>query len=562
MAILRVNLSDRTYSYEEIPESLLHLGGRGLIAKVSLDEILPTCDPLGLENKLIVAPGLLTGTGIPSTGRLSIGGKSPLTGTIKESNVGGTVSQAMVSLGLKVVILEGKASSLMVLNIKKDAVEFIDGKEYQGMGNYEFTKVINQKSPSEISILSIGPAGEKLFLTASIAATNIEGIPSRHAGRGGMGTVMGSKNIKGITFEKGKNKVIEPTSPEEFKKSTKALAKALIAHPTTGKTLPKYGTSVIVNVTQNAGSLPTRNFSSGQFQGADLISGETLKNLLDSRGGRTGHACHRGCIIKCSNIYNDQEGNYLTSSLEYETLAMFGSNCDIDDLDTIAQLDRLCDDYGIDTIEMGAAMGVAMGAGVIPFGDGPGAINLIKGIVQDNPMGKILGQGCAHTGKALGIKRIPVVKNQSLAAYDPRSLKGAGVTYATTTMGADHTNGNGLGGDIDPLKPAGQIEYSRFFQRLSALFDTLGLCWFTRAPIIQDFTLLDNIMNALIGGDWTKDKLLEFGNAIIGYEREFNKRAGFLPEHDRLPEFFLTEKLPPHNVIFDVTKEELDEIHG
>jgi aldehyde:ferredoxin oxidoreductase len=561
MVILRLDLTSRTYKYENTQERYSLLGGRGLIARIALDEIPPLSSPLGPENKLIFAPGLLTGTGLPSTGRLSIGGKSPLTNTIKESNVGGTASQGLSSLGLKAVIIEGISDKLSVLIISEGKVEFLDGSKYRRLGNYDFCQGAFTDFGKDISVLSIGPAGEDAMLAASIAVTNIEGMPSRHAGRGGMGALMGSKGIKGIIIQKGSiGKSLK--NPEEYKLRVKEYTKALLEHPTTGKTLPRFGTSAIVNVTQNAGALPTRNFSQGQFEGADLISGESLVKLLDERGGKTGHPCHRGCVIKCSNIYMDKNKDYLTSGLEYETIAMLGSNCGIDDLDVIAELDRLCDDIGIDTIEIGAAVAVAMEGGVLPFGDGKGVIELVKSIPYGTPIGKLLGNGCNAIGTALGVKRIPVVKNQSLAAYDPRALKGVGVTYSTTTMGADHTNGNGLGGDIDPLKADGQIEYSRFFQRLATLFDSLGLCWFTRAPIIQNFSLLENLMNAYGEGPRNKEKLLAYGKEIIEFEREFNKRAGFLPKDDRLPDYFLTEKLPPHNSTFDVPERELDEIHG
>lgn len=561
MVILRIDLTSKIYKYEDIPESYSLLGGRGLIARIALNEIPPLSSPLGPENKLIVAPGLLTGTGLPSTGRLSIGGKSPLTNTIKESNVGGTASQGLSSLGLKAVIIEGISDKLVVLIISEGKVDFLDGSKYRSLGNYDFCQGAFTDFVKDISVLSVGPAGEDAMLAASIAVTNIEGMPSRHAGRGGMGALMGSKGIKGIIIQKGSiGKNLK--NPEEYKLRVKEYTKALLEHPTTGKTLPRFGTSAIVNVTQNAGALPTRNFSQGQFEGADLISGESLVKLLDERGGKTGHPCHRGCVIKCSNIYLDKNKDYLTSGLEYETIAMLGSNCGIDDLDVIAELDRLCDDIGIDTIEIGAAVAVAMEGGVLPFGDGKGVIELVKSIPLGTPIGKLLGNGCNSIGTALGVKRIPVVKNQSLAAYDPRALKGVGVTYSTTTMGADHTNGNGLGGDIDPLKADGQIEYSRFFQRLATLFDSLGLCWFTRAPIIQNFSILENLMNAYGEGPWSKEKLLAYGKEIIEYEREFNKGAGFLSKDDRLPDYFLTEKLPPHNSTFDVPERELDEIHG
>ena len=216
-----------------------------------------------------------------------------------------------------------------------------------------------------------------------------------------------------------------------------------------------------------AGAYPTRNFSTGQFEGAGKISGETQAELENARGGEGSatHGCHRGCVIRCSGTFYDKNGNFLTKQPEYETVWAHGGNCGIDDLDAIAQIDRLDDDYGVDTIEMGATIAVAMEAGVAEFGDAEAAINLVKEVGKGTPLGRILGNGAAVTGKVFGVERVPVVKNQAMPAYDPRAVQGIGVTYATTTMGADHTAGYAVatnimkvGGDVDPLKPEGQVE--------------------------------------------------------------------------------------------------------
>jgi aldehyde:ferredoxin oxidoreductase len=561
---LYVNMDKCEIEISKPPEKYLSLGGRALTSSFILDNVDPICFPLGRFNKLIIAPGLLSHSSIPCTGRLSIGAKSPLTGTIKESNVGGTASKDICRLGYRAIVIEGKPESdkLYVLVITPDNVKLVEKPELKGKGNYETVKILKDEFGKRVSVLSIGPAGEMGMAAAGIAVTNIEGMPSRFAGRGGLGAVMGSKGIKAIVIDPKNLQLPKPVNSEKYKELLKDYVSKFKENPVTSTVLPTYGTANIVSITQELGAIPTRNFSEGRFEAADLINGYALKRLTDERGGKTGHPCYPGCIIKCSNIYNDPNGGYLTSGLEYETIVLLGSNCGIGDLDTIAKLDRLCDDYGIDTIETGAAVGVAMEAGVLNFGDGEGTIDLVHQIGRGTTLGRILGQGAGVTGRVFNVYRTPVVKNQSLAAYDPRALKGGGVTYATTPMGADHTNGNGLGGNSDPLRPEGQVEYSRYFQIAAAYIDSLGLCWFTRGPLLGNLELLAEISNSYLGLNLTKDSFETLGKQVISTEKEFNRRAGFNSSHDRLPEFFKLEPLKPHNVVFDVPDEELDNVHN
>jgi aldehyde:ferredoxin oxidoreductase len=268
----------------------------------------------------------------------------------------------------------------------------------------------------------------------------------------------------------------------------------------------------------------------------------------------------------------DKDGHYLTKQPEYETVWSHGANCGIDDLDAIAMLDRLDDDYGLDTIEMGATIGVAMEAGLAKFGDAQAAINLIKEVGKGTPLGRILGNGAAVTGKVFGVERVPVVKGQALPAYDPRAIQGMGVTYATSTMGADHTAGYAVtanvlkvGGYVDPLKAEGQIELSRNLQIATAAIDATGMCLFIAFAILdqpETFQALLDLLNALYGLNLTGDDVTALGKKILTMERDFNKRAGFTNQQDRLPEFFKKELLPPHNVVFQVTDEDLDKVYN
>jgi aldehyde:ferredoxin oxidoreductase len=379
---------------------------------------------------------------------------------------------------------------------------------------------------------------------------------------------MGSKGVKVIILDDGGMKMRSPKDPDGFKAANKTWVDGLKKHPVTGEALPAYGTNVLTNIVNEAGAYPTNNFSSGRFEGASNISGETEAEIETSRGGLATHGCHRGCIIRCSGIYNDADGNYLTKQPEYETVWAHGGNCGIDDLDSIAMLDRLDDDFGLDTIEMGATIGVAMEAGLADFGDAEAAIKLIKEVGEGTPLGRILGNGAAVTGKVFGVEKVPVVKGQAFPAYDPRAVQGIGVTYATTTMGADHTAGYAVatnilkvGGDVDPLKPEGQVELSRNLQIATAAVDSTGMCLFIAFAVLdqpETFQALIDMINAFYGLSLTADDVSELGKSVLKNERDFNTRAGFTKEHDRLPEYFIKETLPPHDVKFEVTDEEMD----
>ena len=405
---------------------------------------------------------------------------------------------------------------------------------------------------------------------ASVAFTDMEQRPTRHAGRGGVGAVMGSKGVKVIVLDDSDMPARAPKDAEKFKTANKAFVQGLKKHPITGEGLPAYGTNILTNVINEAGALPTHNFQTGRFEGAGNISGETQSEMMTSRGGKVKKGCHKGCVIQCSGIYNDEDGNYLTKRPEYETVWAHGGNCGIDDMDAIAMLDRLDDDFGLDTIEMGATIGVAMEAGLAEFGDGKAAIDLLKEVGQGTPLGRVLGSGAAVTGQVFGVERVPVVKRQALPAYDPRSVQGIGVTYATSTMGADHTAGYavtanvlGVGGSVDPLKPEGQIELSRNLQIATAAIDATGFCLFIAFAILDQedtFGAMLDMLGAFTGQELTGDDVVALGKKILDYERDFNSRAGFTAKDDRLPGFFKTESLSPHNVTFEVKDEDLDQV--
>jgi aldehyde:ferredoxin oxidoreductase len=550
------------------------LGGRALTSAIVSKEVPPLCHPLGEDNKLVIAPGLLSGTTAAMSGRISVGCKSPLTGGIKEANAGGQPSQMIARLGYAAIVLEGKPkeNKLYKILINKKGVEIKEEKSLSMLGNYDLVDKMKTQHGEKISCISIGPAGEMKLAAASIACTDMELRPTRHAGRGGVGAVMGAKGVKVIVIDDDGMKMREPKDPEKFKEANKEWVAGLRKHPVSGEGLPAYGTNVLTNVINEAGAYPTKNFMWGRFDNCEKISGETQAGLEEKRGGKGAatHGCHRGCIIRCSGTFFNKDGQYLTKQPEYETVWAHGGNCGIDDIDVIAQLDRMDDDFGLDTIEMGATIGVAMEAGIAEFGDAKAAIKLVKEVGAGTPLGRILGSGAAVTGKVFGVERVPVVKGQSMPAYDPRGVQGIGVTYATSTMGADHTAGYavasnimGVGGKVDPLKPEGQIELSRNLQIATAAVDSTGMCLFVAFPVLdqpETFQALIDLINSFYGLSLTADDVTALGKSVLKNEREFNLQAGLTSKDDRLPDFFKKEKLPPHDIIFQVKDEDLDQV--
>ncbi|MFC1863349.1 aldehyde ferredoxin oxidoreductase family protein [Thermodesulfobacteriota bacterium] len=550
------------------------LGGRALTSAIVSKEVPPTCHPLSADNKLVIAPGLLSGSIAAMSGRISVGCKSPLTGGIKEANSGGQPSQMLARLGYAGIVIEGKPKDdgLYKIVINKDGVEIKSGNDLKLLGNYDLVDKMKAEFGEKIACISIGQAGEMKLSAASIAFTDMELRPTRHAGRGGVGAVMGSKGVKVIVVDDTGMTKRSPADPDKFKEANKIFVEGLRKHAVTGEGLPAYGTNVLMNVINEAGALPNCNFKKGRFEGVSNISGETQAETENTRGGEGSatHGCHRGCVIRCSGTYYDKDGNYLTKQPEYETVWAHGANCDIDDLDAIARMDRMDDDYGLDTIEMGATIGVAMDAGLAKFGDAKAAIGLLQEVGNGTPLGRVLGSGAAVTGQVFGVERVPVVKRQAMPAYDPRAVQGIGVTYATSTMGADHTAGYavtanvlGVGGNVDPLKPAGQIELSRNLQIATAFIDSAGMCLFIAFAILDQpdtFQAMIDLTSAFKGTDFTADDMTELGKKVLKMERDFNEKAGLTAKDDRLPDYFHKESLEPHNVTFQVTDEELDQV--
>ena len=568
--MLRVNMTDMSCTYEDVPEAFRGLGGRGLTSLLVAREVPPACNPLGPDNKLVFAPGILSGTACPNAGRLSVGGKSPLTGGIKESNVGGNASAKIARLGLAAVIIEGQAppESLYVLCLKKGAAELVPSPALQGAGTYRLTAALQETYSAKAAFLCIGSAGELRLRSASIQVTDLEGYPCRAAGRGGLGAVMGAKGLKAIVVDDSGGGPPEIADAALFAAGRTKAAEAIRSHPVTGEAMPALGTAMVVAPMNAVGAFPALNARVGTYEHWERISGEALADLIRSRGGKPTHAGCSSCIIRCSNVFVDAQGAYVTSGLEYETIWALGGMCDIADLDSIARFDYLCDDLGVDTMNTGCALAVAMEAGLAAFGDARGALKLVEEIGTGSALGRLIGDGPAAVGGAYGIDRVPAVKNQSVAAYDPRAIQGMGVTYATCTMGADHTAGwtvaaslEAMGGTLDPLSAHGQVDCSRDIQIHTAAADCTGLCQFTGFPlndIPRGSEGLREMISAATGVTIGPDYLTELGKRILRAEHAFNLKAGFTSADDRLPAFYLTEPLPAHNTTFLIADEDLD----
>lgn len=562
--ILRVNMHNKTITEEVFDNSIL-FGNRGLVAKVISEEVDPQCNPLGPDNKLVFATGLLAGTGISTTGRLSVGTKSPLTGTIKEANVGGNAGAQMITHGIKMIIFEDQPAEgdWNVFRIDQFGTASLeDGNAFQNFGTYETTEKLKELYGPKSAVCVIGIGGEKRLTAASIQVTdNSTGHPTRAAARGGVGAVMGSKGIKAILLEKPKKRVkLEPANKALLTESKTAITKMIQADPTTGVGLSLLGTMAYMDVTPEINVLPKKNFG-GEMLSAEqreAIGANTFAARANSFGGRAGVACQPGCIIRCSNIVNDKNGRMITSGLEYETAALFGPNCDIYDYDFLANMDRLCDDFGVDTIDVADGIAVAMDAGVIEWGDQEATYRLMEEMrTASTPLGEALGQGTAAVGRLLGHHRVPTVKNQSLPAYDPRNLQGIGVEYATFPGGADHTGGHPLGENIDHTKPQGQVELLKQLQASTAICDNT-MCLFAMLALAspEGLTLVAQAIEGAYGHPCDLERLMEIGSETVRMERKFNLEAGISLDADNLPDFFRTEPNASGNT-FDVSTDEL-----
>jgi aldehyde:ferredoxin oxidoreductase len=558
MKILRVDVKNEKIVYENLKEEWKSIGGSALIAKIMNKEVPPGADPLGPENLFIVAVGPLAGTGAPQLGRISVGAKSPLTLGIKEANSGGPAAQILDRIGIRAVIVHGapQGHQLYGLFISKDKTTFIPADDYRGLKNYELVSRLRKQYGEKVAVICTGIAGERKYKGASVSFTDIFGDPSRNAARGGLGAVMGSKGLKAIVIDPSHSGQVDLVHPEEFRKTVKSWVDTL-KHDISCSLYSRFGTPFAISNSASQGTLPSNNYRSGRPVNFIAVSGNSIQTILFERGGQM-HGCMPGCVIQCSIIYPDKDGKRLCAAYEYETIAMLGTNLGITDPDAIARLKFMCDDLGVDAIETGSSLGLGAEVGKMQFGDWQSAARLLGEIEEETPLGLALGNGVVATAKYLNTSRIPAYKGQAIPAHDPRSVKGTGVTYFTSPMGADHTAGLTY---RNPRNRDKQAENSLRSQIQAATCDAFGYCLNSvpggRASVYQLFA---DLMNARYGLQLTPKDIMEIGKQTLRDQLAFNEKAEFSQMDSKAAAFIREEKITPTDQVFDVDDGEIKNV--
>jgi aldehyde:ferredoxin oxidoreductase len=544
--LLYVDMTNLSTSFERFPEEWKLYGGRGLSAKILTKECDPSCDALGPDNVLVMAPGVLSGTTAPTSGRISIGGKSPLTNGIKEANAGGNPGQHLMKLGIRAVVVKGQpadADARYGLRVDESGASVVAADEYKGMWNYAACEKLLAGESKNASVISIGPAGELRLKGASVACTDqdAERRPARHAARGGLGAVMGSKGLKWVLVDPGKAKTRQPADSKAFNQLNKKYTKDYLDGPQ----MFQHGTSSVVPVANMLNTFVYKNRTEGQSPDVQTLDGARIVEGFEERGGGM-HNCMTGCIVKCSNIVHDKDGNYKTSALEFETLTLLGASCAIQTVDEVAELDRLCDELGLDTIETGAAIAILMDSGGMEWGDSAAAAELLKEIAEGSERGRMIGDGAVETGRKRGHARVPHARGQAIPAWDPRPLKATGVTYAAGPMGADHTAGLIVNPGLTPDQFA---QASQEAQLVNMVCDSSGFCQFI-APTLDD---MREYYGLLYGIEVTREEIADQGWECLEEEWRFNAAAGWKDEDNGLADCLVEEGIGPDQAMkFDV----------
>lgn len=553
--VLRVNLSSGKITKESLPVELAqkYVGGRGLASKYLLDEIDPLVDPFSPSNKIIFATGPLTGTSISCGARYMVVTKGPLTGAIACSNSGGHWGPELKFAGYDMLIVEGKSEKPCYISIIDDEVEIRSAENLWGRSTWEVEDAIKAEvGDSDARIASIGLAGEKLVRYACV-------INDKHraAGRSGVGAVMGSKNLKAIAV-RGTGPV-EIADGKSFLNAVVNFKAKIKENPVTGQGLPAYGTDILMNVINEHGALPTRNFLQSQFEGAEALSGEKLAQsfLVANK------ACF-ACTIGCGRVSKIKDAKYPNAGEgpEYESAYGLGAICGISDLSAVIKANFICNELGLDTISAGAAVAMAMEAfekGYIglreteiplSFGSSEALLTMLERIGKREGLGDILAEGSKRAADKFNHPELFMgVKGQDFAAYDPRGIQGMGLTYATSNRGACHLRSYTVGSEIlgipektDPFSTQGKWDLVKIYQDLTALVDSTGVCLFVTFGVTLDDLL--PALNAATGSNFTAEGLMETGERIWNLEKLFNIKAGFKKEDDNLPERLLEQGVP------------------
>ena len=526
--------------------------GRYYIAKTLLDMGIATVDPMSAANPLIFSAGPMAGTSFSNANRTSVGCKSPLTGGIKEANGGGTFGYALGQLGLSGFTLHGAADDWVVIHLRKDGtVEFDSADAYMGKGNYEAAALLHDRYGKKVSLALCGPVGEYGGLLAGIAFSDNDRRPSRLAARGGVGAVMGVKKVKAIVADLDKMPALYDR--KAVLSDVRTYAQKLGEDPVVMNFYNAVGTMGMADYMNYVGGLPVRNFSSGQQvntdEGTFKMGGDFIRTQNIARGGEHTHACMPGCVIQCSNVYADAEGNEVTSPVEYETLGLLGTNCGISEPDLLAALNHIANDLGVDSIETGATLGVLMEAGLAEFGDMDFMVQVLKEIREGSEEGKIWAQGTARVGEHYHVTRVPVIKKQAISAYDPRVVEVTGISMMASAQGADHTAGNAPRYKSDDKDLDNLVEVSLDAQVSAAATDSVGLCLFGRTVTNESLEFIAKSFNDAVGANLEPSFFMALGRETLVLEAEFNRQAGFTAADDELPAFFYSEPVAPTNQV-------------
>ncbi|MCB1789802.1 MAG: aldehyde ferredoxin oxidoreductase family protein [Gammaproteobacteria bacterium] len=567
--ILRIDLTSGTCTAEALNMAWAadYLGQRGLATKYLSEEVDPTCDALGPDNKLIMTTGPLTGTMASTGGRYSVVTKSPLTGLVACSNSGGFIGAEMKNAGWDMIIFEGKSPEPVYLYVENDTAELRSAAGLWGKSVWETDELLHKTHQDPLlRVACIGRSAEQGCLYAAVVNDL-----HRAAGRSGVGTVMASKNLKAVAI-RGTKGVGNVKDPKGFMDAVRAGKQVLADNAVTGQGLPTYGTQVLMNVINGIGAMPTRNMREVQFDGAHKISGEAMHEPRKSDGkpNLTTNAGCFGCTIACGRISTVDRGHFSVENkpeywgnsggLEYEAAWALGSDTGVDDLDAITYVNFVCNEDGIDPISFGATVAAAMELfeeGAITTADTGGIdlsfnradtlVKLAELTAKGEGFGKDIGLGSKRLCEKYGRPELSMtVKSQEFPAYDPRGIQGMGLAYATSNRGACHLRGYTVASEVlgipvktDPLATEGKAELVKAFQDATAAVDSSGLCVFTTFA-----WSMENIapqVDAACEGDWSVDKMLEVGERIWNLERDFNMRAGMTADQDTLPKRLLKD---------------------
>lgn len=535
--LLRVNLTTGQCQVEELNKQWAadYIGGKGLGIKYLYEELLPGIDPLSQDNKLILMTGLFTGTIIPLSGKLAIITKSPATGTILDCSIGGHFAAELKFAGYDAIILEGKAVKPSYLYIENENVEIRDASELWGQGAQDTELILRDRINEDVKVLVIGPAAENLVTMSCITSEFY-----RQAGRGGVGAVMGSKNLKAVAV-RGSGSVSVP----DIKQFVDKLKDVMRTDTLTDTNLwaNTDGTPLLVDLNQDTGILPTRNFQEGTFDDYQKINSDAMKAV---RSGKNG--CF-SCALGCGNY--SRTGKSTVEGPEYETLALGGSNCGISDLEAIIEFNDLCDNLGLDTISVGNVIAFAMELtekGIkdfgLRFGDVDAYLKVPELIAARDGIGVDLGLGVKKLSEKYGGSDFAMqVKGLEFPGYEPRGSWGMGLAYATSDRGACHMRAWPVAqeayGDLDAFTVEGKAQLVIELQHYNAVKFSLILCDFWALSLETMATILSNLLERTV----SEPELVLVGERVVNLARQFNVREGFTKDKDTLPERIFKETL-------------------